>query len=453
MFGVLALVAAVAWFVFVREAPRPNVILISIDTLRPDHLGCYDYPKDTSPNIDRLAKRGVRFDRAHSSTTWTLPAHLSMMTGLPDALHGVRHDLLMLDGNRRMLAERFQRAGYDTAGFFGGPYLSPEFGFQRGFRVYQNCGVPTRKEIAASARTNDELNRAVALMEQQSHRVQTAERTQNEVDKYLDGVGDEPFFLFIHHWDTHYDFTAPKAYVDMFAPDYRGDLDLSNFMMNEAIAADMSPADYQYMLAAYDAEIRWVDYHVGRLLQKLDDLELTDDTYVVITSDHGEEFFEHGNKGHRYNLHEESLRIPLIIAGPDVGRGLQVDRQARIFDIMPTLLELAGLAPESESFGASLVPFLEGDDPERLRSLPLIAELTYIPKILDPDEPQGWREPDHYFHHQAFGRGGKKLIDVRRRRFDHEQPASLAKEVLEQYPPPALRHRQGSPRERQPRRR
>lgn len=434
VFAVLALGALGVYQFFLREPRHQNVILISIDTLRPDHLGCYGYGPPTSPNIDRLASRGTRFERVHSSSTWTLPAHMSLMTGLPDALHGVLHDSLMVGDDRRMLAECFQTAGYKTAGFFGGPYLSGEFGFNRGFSSYTNCGVPTRKEVGKAAGSTEELNRNVALMEQQSHRIQTAERTENEVEAFLTKVGDQPFFLFIHHWDVHYDFTAPQAYVRMFAPDYQGTLDPSNFMSNPAIHPDMDPADYAYLLACYDAEIRWVDFQIGRLLQRLDELKLTDDTLIVITGDHGEEFFEHGSKGHRLNLHEETLRIPLIVAGPTVHAGQVIEHPVRIFDIMPTLLDMAGLAPVPAVYGMSLAPHLRGADPEPLRALPMVSELTFIPKLADPDAPQGWREPDYYDQYEAFSHGARKLMDVKRRAFDPTKPAALRGEVREQFP-------------------
>lgn len=366
--GCLGLLVFAAWWFFVREPKRFNVVLISIDSLRYDHVGCYGYPKPTTPAIDALAARGARFATAHSTTSWTLPSHMALMTGMPNDMHGVIVDFAPLDPKRRLLAEEFQRAGYDTAGAYGGLYLDSQFGFDRGFRTYVNCGVSLTRTNAAQA-------------EHESHRIITAPKTTAVAEEFLQSRdASKPFFLFLHHWDVHFDYMAPKEYVARFTEGYRGKLDVSNFFTNPAIAPDMTAEDLAYVKGCYDAEIRFVDDHLKRLFAKLDALGLTDDTFVVVTADHGEEFFEHGNKGHRVNLHEETLRIPLVIAGPGIAPRV-IENGVRLIDLMPTLLDLCGLPAEPECFGESLAPLLRGEDPEPLCDLPIIAELTYLPKV------------------------------------------------------------------------
>ncbi|MFH0946351.1 MAG: sulfatase [Planctomycetota bacterium] len=390
--------------------------MISIDTLRPDHLGCYGHEAPTSPNIDALARSGTRFARVHSSTTWTLPAHLSLLTGLPDDLHGVVHDVVPLDPHRTLLAERFQQAGYATAGFFGGPYLHGLFGFARGFDSYLDCsGGTLSREGWPSPDDPGSADEKIDRIENESHRIRTAERTEQAVEQFLEEHGDEPFFLFIHHWDVHFDFNAPQEFVDLFAPEYQGRLSMREFMKNPDINPSMDEADRQYLLACYDAEIRSVDHQIGKLREKLERIGVLENTYIVITADHGEQFFEHGMKGHRIDLYEETLRIPLIITGPGVRPAQVVERQARIFDIMPTVLSLARLPPVSDAYGVSLHPLLRGEDPPGLSNLPIVAEL-----FLSPEE-----DPGHYTRHLAVGRSGRKLIQATRHAFVPNEPVRL----------------------------
>lgn len=401
--GCLGLVVLAAWWFFVREPKRFNVVLISIDSLRYDHVGCYGYDKPTTPAIDALAARGARFATAHSTTSWTLPSHMALMTGLTNDLHGVVIDVAPLDPQRKLLAEVFQRAGYDTAGAFGGLYLDPLFGFDRGFRSYVNCGVNLTPNNAARA-------------EHDSHRIVTAPKTTAVAEQFLDSRdAQRPFFLFLHHWDVHFDYMAPKDYVDRFTAGMRSKLDVSNFYVNEAIRPDMAPEDLAYLKGCYDAEIRFVDDHLGRLFAKLDALGITDDTYVVVTADHGEEFFDHGNKGHRLNLHEETLRIPLVFAGPGIAPRV-IENGVRIIDVMPTLLELCGLPPEPDCAGESLAPLLRGEVPERVRNLPILAELTYLPKTTNAAGE--WVEAGVYEKHVATSLERWKLIEIQTRAYD-----------------------------------
>ncbi len=413
VFAVCGIAGAIAYFGWLREPRPPNVILISIDTLRPDHLRCYGYDKPTSPSIDAIADRGARFEQVHSTSSWTLPSHLALMSGLPDQLHGVVHDTLALPEDTTMLAEVLREHGYRTGGFFGGPYLDPVFGFDQGFELYDNCGVVMYSKpaqvVGAAAQMMDRAN------ERKSHKEPTAEKTHAKAVQFLERHQNEPFFLFIHHWDVHYDFTAPRQFLDKFArPGPRTLPYPPDFPPNPQIHPEMSPADYEFLLACYDAEIAWVDHHVGKLMDKLDELGLTDDTYVIVTADHGEEFFEHGNKGHRQNLYDESLRIPLIVAGPGIRKGLRIPGQARIFDVMPTILELCDLPRVPAVFGYSLVPWLDGERPVEMEHLPIVAELTNRPIIADPNDPTKWTRADYTLRYDATSGGNHKLIRMQK---------------------------------------
>lgn len=306
---------------------RPNVLLISIDSLRADHLGCYGYERDTSPVLDGLAEEGVRFATVVSPTSWTLPAHATLFTGLPPEGHGLRLDARALTPEAHCLAEVFDAAGYATAAFVGGPFLRKMYGFDQGFHVYDESVVRSFRESQSGVTSPD----LVGL-------------TTDWLDTRSASDDEAPFFVFLHLWDVHFDYTPPEPYDTLFDPDYDGDITATDFELGGHIHRDMDPADLAHVVALYDGEIRYTDEWVGRLLEHLENLGRLDDTIVAVTSDHGEEFFEHGMKGHRKNLHDESLLVPLLIRYPPlVPPGRVVQEQVRLMDVPGTLAALAGV--------------------------------------------------------------------------------------------------------------
>ncbi|MBU0640711.1 MAG: sulfatase-like hydrolase/transferase [Planctomycetes bacterium] len=338
----------------------PNIVLISVDTLRPDHVGCYGYERATSPNIDRLAREGVLFENAISSTSWTLPAHAALFTGLADTVHGCTDTDQRLAESRHTLAERFREVGYATVGFFAGPYLHPTFGLGQGFQEYVDCtSYPQLTEQTISANAwgkQPEVNVMRA-----SHRDITNPKVYEGVKRWLDGNQQRPFCMFIHLWDVHFDFVPPPPYDEMFDPDYSGTVTGDNFFFDRSICATMPPRDLAHLIALYDGEIAWTDMHIGKILDDLDTLGLTQSTIVALVSDHGTEFFEHGSKAHRTTLYDEVIRIPMIIRYPGrIPPGQRFKAQVRITDVLPTLLELVGMPAPQAVMGQSLVPLFAG---------------------------------------------------------------------------------------------
>ncbi|MBN2245020.1 MAG: sulfatase [Candidatus Aminicenantes bacterium] len=340
-----------------------NIILVSIDTLRPDHLGCYGYEKATSPTIDRLAKEGVCFKSAFSSTTWTLPAHLAMLTSLPDLVHGVVSEAFLLDEKRITLAEMLKKEGYKTYGVFTGPFLLPRWGFNQGFDKYIDATLYDKALEGAEM-----LNAA--------ERGRTTPGAMEEVKTILETNKNHPFFLFLHLFDVHPDFDPPPPYDTLFDPDYSGDISGKDIMNNPKVNKDIPARDLEHLQALYDGEIRFVDEQgITRLIELLSDNKLLDNTLLVITSDHGEEFFEHGVFGHRQNLFDTTLRIPLIFWCPQLFAGGRiVDQQVRIIDIMPTILDLVGAPQSPEGLGKSLVSLIKGSKQDKF-SASLFAEV------------------------------------------------------------------------------
>ncbi|MFT4543387.1 MAG: arylsulfatase A-like enzyme [Planctomycetota bacterium] len=348
------------------EPTRPNVLLISIDSLRADHLGCYGYERDTSPAIDRLAREGALFRQVSSSTSWTLPAHASLFTALPDSVHLCDRNSRVLAPSRTTLAEAMGSEGYATAGLWSGPYLHPRFGLAQGFDHYRSCAsfeIYSDDNLRSHSTPGPGAAPAGQFRANRlSHEDITSPRILEEVEAFLGQEREDPFFLFVHMWDVHYDFIPPEPYASKFDSDYAGPVDGGNLSGDWKLGDEgTSERDREHLLALYDAEIAWTDHHVGKILERLDTLGLADDTIVVLTADHGEEFFEHGLFGHRKTLYEEVLNIPLIIRYPGtVEAGKSLDRISSIIDIAPTILDLAGARKLRNVLGQSLVPEMEG---------------------------------------------------------------------------------------------
>ncbi|MEZ6018407.1 MAG: sulfatase [Planctomycetota bacterium] len=360
-FACLAALGCAAAFSGCRRdaAPaRPNVLLISIDMLRPDHLGCYGHTRDTSPTIDRLAREGVRFTQHISSAPWTLPAHTAMFTAVPDSVHGVVDPIgTALAPGFTTLAERLKAAGYATGGVFAGPYLHPAFGLGQGFDSYVDRGryLGDTPLDAQHAWSMDE-----AVMRASHHGVTNDGVYESAVEFLQQHAHKQPFFAFVHLWDVHFDFTPPAPYDTLFDPDYTGPITGRDFFFDPAINAAMPARDREHLLALYDGEIRWTDEVVGRIVAELQRLGVADDTLVIVTSDHGTELFEHGGKGHRTSLYDEQLRIPLIVWFPKGLAPRVVDAQTRMIDLAPTILDLVDVAAPDGWMGESLAPLARG---------------------------------------------------------------------------------------------
>lgn len=344
---------------------RPDILLVSIDSLRADHLGCYGYGRDTSPTVDRLAAEGVRFSQAVSSTSWTLPAHAALFTGLEEQAHGLTANGLRLSEAQVTAAEMFRDLEYQTAGFFAGPYLHPAFGLAQGFESYLDCMVGLNPDLP-----EEEIRAAAASETGETQLGETGSRTERRMAEFLSAADTRPAFLFVHLWDVHYDYAPPPPWDRYFDPDYAGSTDFSRVALSPAIHAGMDPADRRHLESLYDGEIRWTDSVLERLLALHGRLREGRERLVVVLSDHGEEFFEHGGKGHQNTLFEEVVRIPMVLHWPGhLPTGLVVTDLVRIIDVLPTLLDLVGARSPESLDGRSLAPLWRGETLEEVPAL------------------------------------------------------------------------------------
>jgi arylsulfatase A-like enzyme len=306
----------------------PNIVLITMDTTRVDHLSCYGYERETTPNIDKLAEEGHLFTRAVSTSSWTLPAHASLFTGTYPSRHGARFaphgakanaplHVNKLDGQYPTLAEILGDRGYKTAGIGGGPWFHKEFGLGRGFDFFMNGAVEGGAQWMAM----------------------TAEELNEPALNWLERNYKKPFFLFLNYFDPHTPYHAPAPFDTKFGqPKSVTDaFEVAEKVMKHR--EKLSDEELHSLLLAYDNEIAYADFHLGNLLAKMKELGVYDNSIIVVTSDHGEYFGEHDLLTHSVTVYEEVVRIPLIIKFP---RGqdekMSVEDRVQLTDIIPTIL-------------------------------------------------------------------------------------------------------------------
>ena len=328
-----------------QSKPGLNLIIVSIDTLRADRLGSYGYNQPTSPFMDKLALRGIRFDKVIADSSWTLPSTLTMLTGLPPTEHGVTLRTNKLPTTIPTLAEVLKNNGYRTFGYTAGGYVSGKFGFNHGFEIYEDD-------------RQSDFKKNFNLAKEKIKSLSTNER----------------YFMFLHAYDVHCPYDPPEKYVKMLqtrppedhiATEGRcGNPNFNN--------SDLTSGQVRFLSDQYDAGIRTVDDDLKNFVQFLDEQHAFDNTILILVSDHGEEFKEHGQIGHEQTLYIESLHVPLIIMSPDI-KPRVVHEGAGLADVMPTVLDLLGIsAPKMQ--GKSLVPLMHGSS-KVLSKRPLFSEL------------------------------------------------------------------------------
>ena len=359
--------------------PPPNVLLVSIDTVRRDHLSCYGYERETSPNIDSLADEGVLFQTVVSPSAWTLPVHTTLLTALPPTQHDVITVHSRLKSDVVTLPTVLRDAGYATAAFVSTTVLNVVFGLWRGFDHYDDY---THKHAAY---TDGCRISTPALID----------AVKDWLDVWrLRGSG-RPFFVFLHLFDVHPKlhqrqrpratlYCSPAPFQEMYDPDYTGENEGQRLIGKRSSTERMSERDLIHNIALYDGEIRFVDDQLENLFAILRSLGVMDRTIISVVSDHGEEFYEHGRQGHTQSLYDETILVPWVMRFPEkIPAGRVVEAQVRVMDIPPTILSLAGIAPtprfgvlkgNRQFTGADLAPLISSrntDDP----ALPAFADL------------------------------------------------------------------------------
>lgn len=330
-----------------------NIILISIDTLRADHLGCYGYGRNTSPHVDAFSEESVLFEKCYAPAPSTLPSHASLFTSLIPSHHGAYFTRQQaLSSQHLTLAEMVKAAGYQTVSFNDGGQVSAQFGLAQGFDLYHDD---------TEGHSSGEL---------------TFERIVQKAMGWLNGHHRKKFFMFLHTYETHHPYTPDREVLKQFETGYRGKLpvdisvELINRINKDRIETgcreprlEIDPADQQHIINTYDTEIRTMDASFGKLIRHLKEINLYEKTMVIFTSDHGEEFGEHGVWAtHSHSLYNELLHVPLIVKWP----GSRVSRKriatpVGLIDIPVTVLDAMGIDKPGPFQGESLIKLITGD--------------------------------------------------------------------------------------------
>jgi len=351
------------------RAKAANIILITIDVLRYDHLGCYGYPRDTSPNIDGLAARGVKFLQAISNGGQTPESFPSILASALPPLKPPWGKTILRPNT--MLAELLKGAGYKTAGFHSNPYLSRFYGYDRGFdtfddrlrgpsvrgvRLWLRAKNPPDTRLGKIQRELGAKIRGILRHVTERPIVNASETTDKAIDWLKDNRGK--FFLWLHYLDVHHPYLPAAKYLRLFHNQRVSRQEMFALSHKMSFKPDkLSSAEVEKIISLYDAEIRYVDEAIGVLLNKLKDYLAN--TFIILTADHGDEFGEHGRFGHQ-TVYDETLRVPLIIAGPGIKGGTSIKEQVSLIDLAPTIAEFAGIKSARSFQGKSLLPQIEG---------------------------------------------------------------------------------------------
>lgn len=322
----VALLCAVSAGLACSAPAPPNVILVVLDTTRADHLSAYGYPRDTTPRLASFAADAIRFERAYSTSSWTVAAHASLFTGLLPATHQATQENIALDEELETLAELLAEAGYETVAFSNNSWISGFTRLTQGFERVEPEWKGPREETSEPEQHPTNL----AVLEWLASR-----------------DASRPFFLFINYIEPHWPYTPPPVYRERFATDVppnarrRARFTAIKWYLQ---GRKLPPAVLRARVDLYDAEIAHLDATLGALLDALDRYRVLDEALVVVTSDHGENLGERGHQGHSFTLYDSTLRVPLLIRPPGGVPGGQVRHEpVQLTDVFATILAAAGV--------------------------------------------------------------------------------------------------------------
>ena len=378
-----------------KEEEKKNIVLIGIDALRADHLGCYAYDKETSPNIDNLAKKGITFENAFSCINTTDPSFTTILSGKYPISHGIRNHSekvtnAMLQNfykqEIRFLSEILRDNGYKTIGI---DWLGRWH--KKGFEYYLGDAMQKKHLKILSKIVNklpdifsDKIKKIYRKTTSSNSSIHTATKL---TDKALELINNcnKPFFLFIHYWDTHTPYNAPESIYNELKPEGDGKeleklfASIGNEKWKEyLLKAAGNATTAEEVSAMYDSAIKYVDQEIGRLVKYFKEQGIYENTIFVITSDHGESLIEHGIFFDHHGLYDESIHVPLIFNNLPV-EGKRIKDFVQHIDMVPTLLDILNIPfKESEFDGVSLVPLIRGEV-NSLRSF-IVAEESYTEK-------------------------------------------------------------------------
>ena len=362
----------------------PNVLVVVVDTLRADHLSSYGYDRETSKYFDELSQQGVLFENAYSTSSWTLPAHASILTGLYPFEHGATSS--PLDETHPVLGEKLKELGYTTAAFSANATVfNKRNGFGRGFihfdDHFQTIGDMVKNTVYGRMFEYYVMNKILNYKDEMG-RIRASDVNQS-VFNWVDSVQAQPFFIFINYYDVHSPYIPPQPFRNQFSEiDNPGGL-INGYWSSDGLYVNLSSEQMQSEIDAYDGSIAYVDYSVRKLMEGLGQRDMLNNTIVVIVSDHGELFGEHGLRAHSNSLYKEVIQVPLIMYWPGyIPGGIKISQPVSIASIPGTVMQLVNDVDKNVFFQPSLVSLWDDSVDPSTFPLPLaeVDKLGYVPQ-------------------------------------------------------------------------
>ena len=400
----------------------PNVILITLDTVRAESLGLYGYNRKTSPELEKLARSGVVFDNAIAPAPWTLPTHASIFTGR------YAKDLNFswttpLDGTYRTLSEELASNGYETAGFVANlEYCLREVGLARGMIRYEDFPITPGQALLSGALGRELATSAYVRRGLDYHETLNRKTSEDLNDDFLKWLTkrdkERPFFAFLNYYDAHEPLLPPEPFNGMFGPTKPTvpfEYDTNGVTLTDR--KNWKAGELERFRNAYDSAIAYQDHYLGELFERLRQLGFLENTLVIITSDHGESIGEHGIIGHGNSLYYETLHVPLLIIFPSrIPEGTRIGETVSLRTLPSTILEMVG-AEENESFGGgSLYPLIMGEDWDsdvtQRYAMSEIREIPWIEIWLPAHEGKMYSIVDEQYQYILNGDGTEEFYDI-----------------------------------------
>ncbi len=399
----------------------PNIVLISLDTVRADHLSSYGYPRPTTPTIDRLAGQGVLFEAAIAPSAWTLASHASMFTGLLPHQHGANW-LAPLDGRFRTLAEILASYGYETGGFTSNIFYGQDgWGMGQGFSTFDDDSASRRHNLAATLTGRALLQPLYQnLVRYDLFDRRNARELNRDILRWLEGRSSHPYFLFVNYFDAHDPYITGTPHDAHFGRISKGVIKQVNSIDGVQVPEPLSAEEQASLITGYDNCLAFLDQQVGKLVEVLRQSPGWPNTVVIITADHGEGFGEHDRYGHGWNVYKEAVHVPLIFLGPGVPGGLRISHLVRTRELFPTILDFA-VADRLPVRRASLRRFwTPGFQPDAFDDF-AISETTENTPLPDPYSTLGLMTSEWHYIHDRTGQ-----VELYRWRNDPAERQNLA---------------------------
>lgn len=330
---------------------RANVILITISTIRADHVSCFGYQRDTTPNFDKFGKSNTLFLNAFATSSWAMPTHGSIFTSLFPSVHGATGINKRLTDKFNTLAEILTANGYHCAGFCCNPRLSASRGFAQGFDIYDDYSVETTlNSLTLEGNGRFDINKR-----------RSNDLINDAAIRWLQNNTHKPFFMFLHYYDNHWDYLPPEPYDKLYDGDYKGSIDGTDVAREPLFSNPPAEGDIEHIIALYDGEVKQTDNDLGEMLSFLENRGLMADSIVIVMGDHGEQFYEHGHTSH-HGTYDELIHVPLAMSTPAMKvKECVIGSLASQVDILPTILDLLGIPLCEDYQGRSLKAVIKGN--------------------------------------------------------------------------------------------